>query len=81
MSLVAKLKTWSQQGRVSLVDQDSILTFKNLDERSDAIAHGLVKSLPEGKPVAIWGDKQHDMVSCMIGAIKAGHPYLVLPDH
>ena len=81
MRILENLSTFALEGRTALADETSSLSFENLDIRSDAAALWLAENVPAKRPVAIWGDKEHDMVCCIFGAIKSNHPYVVIPSH
>lgn len=54
------------------------LSFRELDERSDALACSMIRLMPEKAPVLLMGDKENDMLVAMFAAIKSGHAYVPL---
>ncbi len=81
MLYIENIRRWAQTDRVALVDQDRVMTFAALNARSDAIALWLGENRPDRRPVVLWGDKDHDMLTVLLGAVKAGHSYVIIPDH
>lgn len=81
MQFVDNIRRFAAENRMALSDPQGTLTFQELDTRSDAIALWLSENLPEKKPVVLWGDKEHDMMCCLFGALKAGRPYVAIPSH
>ncbi|MCP2321507.1 amino acid adenylation domain-containing protein [Hamadaea flava] len=65
----------------ALVDQDGRLTYQQLDAESDVIADDLAKVARPGDVVALDVPRSRAMVVAMLGALKAGTPFLPLsPD-
>lgn len=57
--------------------RDSILTYKELVEMSDALAVYLIEEFGEDKtPVVVYGHKQHEMMICFLACAKSGHAYI-----
>jgi len=79
--LLDTLYQYSQTDRIAAYDGSAFISFRELWERSDAIAAWLLKNYPSKDPLAIFGDKENDMLSCMFGAIKSGHPYVCIPSY
>lgn len=55
----------------------SCLTYRELKDRSDALASYLIETFGEDKtPIVVFGHKQHEMLICFLACAKAGHPYV-----
>ena len=65
--------------RVAIVDRDRVLTYGELDARSNQVAH-LLGSLGvgPGDRVCLWLDKSFDAVAGLYGVLKAGAAYVPL---
>lgn len=53
----------------------AVITYGELDARSDALAVFLEENEQPGKPVAVYGHKGPDMLTCMFACMKSGRPY------
>ncbi|WP_330277065.1 amino acid adenylation domain-containing protein [Lentzea sp. NBC_00516] len=76
------LQAQRDPGAVAVVCGDGVLTFRELDERANRIAHHLV-SLGVGPdvPVPVFLDRGADFVVALLGVLKAGGAYVPLdPD-
>ena len=57
--------------RIALVDRDLALSFSELDERANRIAHHLAASgIGVGDHVGIYGHNSHEWVEAMLGCFK-----------
>lgn len=57
--------------------RDSILTYKELKEKSDALAFYLTERYGNDKtPIVVYGHKQHNMLICFLACVKSGHAYV-----
>lgn len=81
MRILKNLSKFALEGRTALVDGTGSISFENLDIRSNAVALWLSENMPAQSPVAICGDKEHDMACCIFGALKSSHPYVIIPGH
>ena len=81
MHILRNLSEFASAGRTALSDETGSMSFAQLDARSDAIAVWLADNIPVREPVAVWGDKEHDMACCIFGALKSNHPYVIIPSH
>jgi len=58
--------------RLSLIDRDVRLTFSELDERANRVAHALLeRGVQPGDHVGIYAQNSHEWVEAMYGAFKA----------
>ena len=78
MFLLAGIERFSATDRVAAINaKEHDLTFFQLHRRSEAFAAFLLRQFGESRaPVVIHGHKEHDILCCMIGALKAGRPYV-----
>lgn len=77
--IFSQFRTLAATDRIAVHDGRNTLTFAQLWQRSEAIAAYLLRTQPGKKPVAIYGDKENDMLTAMLGAVKSGHPYVTVP--
>lgn len=77
--ILSRFRSLAETDRIACHDGKNALTFSDLWHRSEAIADHLLKNHPGKGVVAIFGDKENDMISAMLGAVKSGHPYVTLP--
>ena len=81
MSFISNLKKLATANIIAAFDGTKELSFKNLWLRSEALGVFLQRNGKRGKPVAIYGDKENDMLSCIFGALKSGRPYVIIPSY
>jgi amino acid adenylation domain-containing protein len=80
-SLVARFEAIASlhPDRVAVVLGGRKLTFAQLNAAANRMAHRLLAlSLPEKSFVAIWLDRSPEVISAMLGVLKAGCTYLPL---
>lgn len=81
MTLLEQIDQWQRLApqRLAHISPQSRLTYAELSQRSNALAHSLNQQLaPDGQPIAILGHKEPEMLIAFLGCIKAGHPYIPL---
>lgn len=77
MLVLEALKTFSETGRTALIHPLGSLSYRDLDIRSDAFARWLLDAAGEDRsPVVLWGDKEADLLPCLLGALKSGRAYV-----
>ncbi len=77
MFVLSKIAEYAkEQGRIALVHNDKVMTYKELEERSNAFAAFLLKNGKNKSPVVIYGHKEEEFLPCMYGALKAGRAYV-----
>lgn len=78
MFLIENIKEFAKNpDRIAAVDTDGIeLSYKQLDERSEALASFLIENYPGKSPVIIWCDKENDTLSLILACVKSAHPYV-----
>jgi D-alanine--poly(phosphoribitol) ligase subunit 1 len=81
MDLIERIDRWSRLApdRTAHLSGDQSLTYRELIERSDALAAHLIQTLPaDHSPVAVLGHKEPEMLIAFLGIVKSGHPYIPL---
>ncbi|UII31886.1 amino acid adenylation domain-containing protein [Fulvivirga ulvae] len=75
-----RLTTTHEPHNIAVVGNDKhTITYQQLDERSDQVAHYLTESgLKQGSVVAVYFEKSIDMIAAILGVIKSGCIYLPL---
>ena len=81
--LIEKINAWSDicPLRVAHRQRNQTLTYAQLKTSSDDLARWLHKEgehrkIQRGTPVIIYGHKESEMLTCFIGCVKAGFPYI-----
>ncbi|MCC3770155.1 non-ribosomal peptide synthetase, partial [Streptomyces sp. UNOC14_S4] len=67
--------------RTAVVCGDTVLTYRQLDERADRLAAALLERTGPAGPdgtVALWLPRTPDLVVAMLAVLKSGHAYLPL---
>lgn len=79
MKIIESIKKYANTDRVAIICEDEKLSYKYLDNYSEAIAIYL-KSIHnvENTPIVVYGNKENMMMPCMIGALKSGRAYVPL---
>lgn len=78
---LTNIKLRASTAMTAAVDNGKELSFRELEERSEAIAVFLAREYARGEAVCIWGDKENDMLVFIIACMKSGHPYVVLSSY
>ncbi|MBL6449331.1 amino acid adenylation domain-containing protein [Fulvivirga sp. 29W222] len=75
-----KLTATHEPQSIAVIDNDKhTITYQQLDERSDQVAHYLAESgLKQESVVAVYLEKSIDMIVAILGVIKSGCVYLPL---
>lgn len=76
--VIENFHLFSKSDHTALICNDQKLSYKTLWARTEALARYLQENFPSDYPIAIYGDKENDMVTGMLGALKAGKPYVIL---
>jgi amino acid adenylation domain-containing protein len=66
---------------VAAVFGDELLTYGELEQRANRIAHRILATRASGSLVAICAERSLDMLVGMLGILKAGAAYLPLDPH
>ncbi len=66
--------------RPAVVGADRTLTYAELDRLSDRVARRIltISRAPTARPILLWFDHEPAMVVAILGALKAGTPYIPL---
>lgn len=69
--------------RVAVIDCDRTITYRELNNEANQIAHGLIKKgISVGDIVAFILPRNHYLIAAMLGILKAGAAYLPIdPDY
>ena len=81
MDILERIDDWGQRTpqHPAHISEQRVLTYGELCQQSDALAHQLAQSLKnDGTPVAVLGHKQPEMLIAFLGCVKANHPYIPL---
>lgn len=63
--------------KIAHVYRDNKITYKELVEKSDALANYLISEYGEDKtPIVVFGHKQSEMLISFLACVKAGHSYI-----
>jgi D-alanine--poly(phosphoribitol) ligase subunit 1 len=55
---------------------NSVMSYGELGRASGAIAAFLAATVPRKEPVMIVGEREHEMLACIFGCVRAGNPYV-----
>lgn len=80
-SVLNGLAKWAKTDKIAINHHGVETSFKELSERSDAIAVYLLENFKEIKPVVVWCDKEPDAVAAIFGCLKSGFPYAVISSY
>lgn len=79
---IHNLRTLKDSNRTAVHDGTNAMSYRTFWERSEAIALYLLDKYGTSKePVAIYGDKENDMLPSIFGILKSGRAYVVLPSY
>jgi len=78
MDFLDKIDSYAaESNKIAQIYRDSILTYKELKEKSDALACYIIEKYGQDKtPILIYGHKQHEMLISFLACSKAGHAYI-----
>ncbi len=71
----------SDKNRILAFDGENSLSYSEFWEHSESVACELITNYHTKNPVAIFGDKENDMISCVYGALKAGKPFICITSY
>lgn len=81
MFILDNIKKWAAEGRIAAAGGGSEMTYAQLEARSESLAAFLLRKYPGKDPVILWGDKEHDMLTGVLAALKTGKPYVMVPNY
>ncbi|MGG2016029.1 D-alanine--poly(phosphoribitol) ligase subunit DltA [Bacillus sp. S10(2024)] len=79
MKLLEQIEKWALEtpDQTAFVWRDAKITYKQLKEDSDALAHWISsQSGDDRSPIIVYGHMQPEMIVCFLGCVKAGHAYI-----
>ena len=77
MDFCELLKKYADSNLIAHQYRESVMTYKELDQKSDALATYIIERFGEDKmPIVVFGHKEHNMLICFFACIKAGHGYI-----
>lgn len=76
MWILNKLKKLKDSYEIAIINRDEKLSFKDLWERSEKMAHYIDKKCSSKNPVVIYGNKDIDILVIMMATIKTGRAYV-----
>ena len=77
MDIVDIIDSYAGSNRTSHIYRESAMSYKELKEKSDALACFIIKELNNEKtPILIYGHKEHLMLISFFACIKAGYTYI-----
>lgn len=67
----------ANQCNIAHVNEDGIMTYKELIEKSNALALYIINKYgTDNTPIGVYGHKQHEMLICFLACVKSGHAYI-----
>ena len=79
MKLLEQIEKWALEtpDQTAFVWRDAKITYKQLKEDSDALAHWISSQYGDDRsPIIVYGHMQPEMIVCFLGCVKAGHAYI-----
>ncbi|SPF33829.1 D-alanine--poly(phosphoribitol) ligase subunit 1 [Candidatus Desulfosporosinus infrequens] len=81
--LIEKINAWAElcPERIAHRHREQMLTYARLKTSSDSLATWLYDAgergeIRRGTPIVVYGHKESEMLTCFIGCVKAGFPYI-----
>lgn len=79
--LIENLRKFAKTDKIAVYSGDVFLTYKDLYERSKALAFKIKDTYQTDKPVGIYGEKETDIIVSIVAAVVAKKTYVILPDN
>ena len=76
MFVLEKIREYSKTDKTAVIYNDDKMSYKELEEASNAFADFLLKNGKTNAPVVIYGHKEREFLPCMYGALKSGRAYV-----
>ena len=78
MNIIDRIESAAAQypDRAACLHRGRVLRYRELIERSDALASFLIEQYPGRSPVIVHGHKEPDMIPCFLACVKSGRPYI-----
>jgi D-alanine--poly(phosphoribitol) ligase subunit 1 len=79
--ILSNVKKLAKTNRIAAVGKEGEMSFAELEARSESLAAFLLSRYPGRAPIILWGDKEHDMLTGVLAALKTGRPYVMVPNY
>lgn len=79
MSLIHIINSYalSQPNNTAHIYRENSITYKELKEKSDALASYIISKFGKDKtPILVYGHKENEMLISFLACVKAGHAYM-----
>ncbi|MGN9162525.1 D-alanine--poly(phosphoribitol) ligase subunit DltA [Clostridium sulfidigenes] len=77
MDILKNIKRYSKEDKVAAIVEDQILTYEELETKSNSLANYMLDKYKEDRtPIVIYGNKENDILIAMIAALKSGRAYI-----
>lgn len=77
--MLENLKYLSQTNKIAALFEHDELSYRDLYYRTQALAHFLMDNTDVNEPIAIYGDKENDMIVAFFACILIKKTYIALP--
>ncbi|MGM0219806.1 D-alanine--poly(phosphoribitol) ligase subunit DltA [Enterococcus sp. AZ126] len=83
LNIIDAIDRWGMKepNRPVYIETTQTYTYGELKKTSDAIAAYLQKNIERDRPVVVYGELEFEMLTCFLGASKAGHAYIPIEAH
>lgn len=81
MFILSNLKKLAKTSKIAAVGNEGEMSYAELEARSESLAAFLLTKYPGQAPIILWGDKEHDMLTGVLAALKTGRPYVMVPNY
>lgn len=83
LNIIDAIDRWGMKepNRPVYIETTRTYTYGELKKTSDAIAAYLQKNIERDRPVVVYGELEFEMLTCFLGASKAGHAYIPIEAH
>ncbi|HBJ1647261.1 amino acid adenylation domain-containing protein [Clostridium botulinum] len=77
MRILESINKFAKTERVAVICDGKSMTYRELENISEAIAQFLLKEFKNDRtPIILYGNKENIMLAVMIGALKSGRSYI-----
>jgi D-alanine--poly(phosphoribitol) ligase subunit 1 len=83
MDLLNTINRWTElvPDRLACIHRDESLSYRQLWDRSDALAVWISTIIPnDNSPIIVYGHKQPNMLVAFFACVKAGHAYIPIDE-
>ncbi|EOL42808.1 D-alanine--poly(phosphoribitol) ligase subunit DltA [Enterococcus caccae] len=83
LNIIEAIDRWGMKepNRPVYIEANRTYTYGELKKDSDAIAAYLQKNIGRNRPVVVYGELEFEMLTCFLGASKAGNAYIPIEAH